>query len=114
MTEQYGEFKAAGAEVIAVVKDAPEAARIYFAERGIPFPCLVDPERRVYDQYEVESKPLSLGQRPALFVIDREGVVRFAYLGRQQWETPPNSEVLGVCRSIPCREGAAACADRLE
>lgn len=102
MTEQYSDFQAAGAEVIALVKDTEERARAYFAEHGIPFPCLVDPEHHVYDQYEVRSKLLSLGQRPALFVIDRQGIVRYAYLGWQQWEIPTNEEVLQQCRSIPC------------
>lgn len=71
-------------------------------EHGIPFPCLVDPEHSVYNQYEVRSKLLSLGQRPALFIIDREGVVRYAYLGWQQWEIPRNETVLEMCRSIKC------------
>ncbi len=103
MTEQYQEFRDAGAEVIALVKDTQEAAHAYFEEHGIPLPCLVNPGHRVYDQYEVMSKLLSLGQRPALFVIDLEGIVRYAYLGSQQWEIPSNKEVLGVCRSIPCK-----------
>ena len=103
MTEQYQEFRDAGVEVIALVKDTQEHGRTYFAEHNIPFPCLVDPEHRVYDQYEVNSKLLSLGQRPALFIVDREGTVRYAYLGRQQWEFPSNTEVLEVCRGIPCK-----------
>ena len=102
MTEQYQEFRTSGAEVIAVVNDTQEQAQAYFAKHGIPFPCLVDQEHRVYDQYAVSSKLLSLGQRPALFIIDREGVVRYAYLGGQQWEIPSNKDVLEVCRGIPC------------
>ena len=98
MTEHYREFRAAGVEVIALVKDTEEQALAYFESHHIPFPCLVDPQGRVYGQYEVHSKLLSLGQRPALFVIDRDGVVRYAYLGWQQWEIPGNAEVLEVCR----------------
>ena len=37
---------------------------------------------------------VSLGQRPGLFVIDKEGVVRYAYLGWQQWEIPSVDETL--------------------
>jgi len=53
-----------------------------------------DPDRQVYRQYDVKSTFISLGQRPGLFVIDREGVVRYAYLGRQQWEIPTVDETL--------------------
>ncbi len=103
MTTQYQQFLDAGAEVIAIVKDTTEKARAYFTDHAIPFPCLVDTDCNVYEQYEVKSKLLSLGQRPALFVIDREGIVRFANLGWQQWEIPSNQEVLDVCSGIPCK-----------
>ena len=76
------------------------AASDYFRNRPIPFPCLVDTRGIVYHAFEVKSKLLSLGQRPALFVIDRDGIVRFAYLGTQQWEIPGNEEVLKIVREI--------------
>jgi peroxiredoxin len=103
LTEQHQEFNRAGVEVIAVLNDSPENARAYFQQHTIPFPCLIDPEHTVYDRYQVESKVLSLGQRPGLFVIDREGTVRYTYIGWQQWEIPNSAGVLELCRSIHCR-----------
>ncbi len=88
--------------VVAVVRDTSEKARAYFSGHAIPFPCLVDTDNSVYKQYEVKSKLLSLGQRPALFIIDREGIVQFANLGWQQWEIPGDKEVLKVCQGIQC------------
>ena len=85
-----------------MVSDTRVAAQTYFREHDIPFHCMVDPDHHVYDKYEVKNKLLSLGQRPALFIVDREGIVRYAYLGWQQWEIPSNMNVLKVCRSIPC------------
>ena len=38
---------------------------------------------------------LSLGQRPAVFVIGRDRVVHFDSVGTQQWQIPPNDVVLG-------------------
>lgn len=89
--------------MLALINDTRDRAEEYCREHDIPFPCLVDTEHRVYDLYQVESKLLSLGQRPGLFVIDREGIVRFAHLGWQQWEIPGNGEVLEVCRGIGCK-----------
>jgi hypothetical protein len=43
---------------------------------------------------------MSLGQRPALFVIDTDGVVRFDSIGGQQWEIPTNKNVLGVLATL--------------
>ncbi|MCH7801007.1 MAG: redoxin domain-containing protein [Chloroflexi bacterium] len=103
MAEQRQEFTRAGVEVIAVLNDSAEHARTYFQQHAIPFPCLIDPEHTVYDRYQVESKVLSLGQRPGLFVIDRGGTVRYSHIGWQQWDIPKNVEVLGLCRSIHCK-----------
>ena len=46
------------------------------------------------------SRLISLGQRPALFVIDAEGVVRFEEVGAQQYNIPPNDKVLEVLESL--------------
>ncbi len=94
MRERYGEFQERGAEVLAIAPDTLERARGYFQRHNIPFPCLPDPDRQVYRLYDVKSAMVSLGQRPGLFVIDAQGVVRYAYLGWQQWEIPSIDETL--------------------
>ena len=104
MTEQYSRFTDAGAEVIAVVHDSATNARAFFERHPIPFPCLLDPDRRVYNRYPVESKAVSLGQRPALFVIDRDGIVRYAHIGWQQWQIPRNDDILQLCHSLSCAD----------
>jgi len=102
LTEHYQRFLDVGAEVLAIVNDSLDAARSYFEEHDIPFPCLADPQHAVYDLYQVESRAVSLGQRPGLLVIDREGRVRYAYIGWQQWEIPRPYHILEVCRALPC------------
>jgi peroxiredoxin len=80
--------------VIAIAPDTQERARSYFGNNQIPFPCLADPERAVFRLYDVKSALVSLGQRPGLFIVDGEGVVRYAYLGWQQWEILSIDETL--------------------
>ena len=94
MRDRYADFQQRNAEVIAVAPDSVENARRYFQANDIPFPMLADRDRRVFRQYDVKSAMVSLGQRPGLFVIDGEGVVRYAYLGFQQWEIPTVDETL--------------------
>ena len=60
----------------------------------------------MFDAYDVVSRLMSLGQRPAVFVVDRDGTVRFDSIGTQQWEIPSNDAVLAavaapltVCRT---------------
>jgi len=94
LRDRYSEFQERGAEVIAIAPDTVENARRYFEQNEIPFPCLPNPDRTVFRQYDVRSAMVSLGQRPGLFVIDKEGLVRYAYLGWQQWEIPSVDETL--------------------
>jgi hypothetical protein len=42
----------------------------------------------------------SLGQRPAVFVVDQTGAVRFDSIGTQQWQIPSNDNVLLVLSSL--------------
>ncbi len=94
MRDSIGEFERRDAQLLAIAPDTLEHAGTYFQRHDIPFPCLADPDRRVFRQYDVKSAMVSLGQRPGLFIVDREGVVRYAYLGWQQWEIPSLEETL--------------------
>ena len=88
--------------MVTVVHDSLEHAQAYLGQHPLPFPCLVDPSGAVYDLYQVESKAISLGQRPGMFIIDKQGVVRLAHIGWQQWEIPANDKVLEVCQGLGC------------
>lgn len=81
-------------EVLAIAPHSIEEARAYITKQDIPFPCLADPDRAVFRMYDVKSSAFSLGQRPGLFIVDKDGVVRFASLGWQQWEIPSVDQTL--------------------
>lgn len=94
MRDRHKDFADRSAEVIAIAPDTVEHAREYFERNELPFICLPDEDRKVFRLYDVKSAMISLGQRPGLFVIDKEGVVHYAYLGWQQWEIPSVDETL--------------------
>ena len=94
MRDRYSEFTERGAEVVAIAPDTVESARSFFERESIIFPCLADPDREVFRMYDVKSAMISLGQRPGLFIVDKDGVVRFAHLGFQQWEIPSVDDTL--------------------
>ena len=70
----------------------------FVRDSDYPFPILADVDHAAFDAYDVVSKLTSLGQRPAVFVVDRTGIVRFDSIGTQQWEIPSNDDVLSVLR----------------
>ncbi len=100
MRRDYRAFQALESEVVTVANDKLEVAQEYFERHRLPFPGLVDEDHQVYDQYDVQSRMLSLGQRPALFIIGKDGVIRFAHWGTQQWQIPSNEDVLAELAKI--------------
>ncbi len=99
MRERYDEIRGKGVEVLALAPGSLEETGAFAAARGIPFPLLADPEHDVYRAYQVESRLLSLGQRPALYAIDRDGIVRYAYVGGSPDDRPVVDRILQEVRA---------------
>ena len=86
--------------MVAIAPDSPSGVARFVHDNSYPFPLLADEDHHVFDAYDVVSTLLSLGQRPALFVIDRDGKVRFDSIGTQQWQIPSIDNVLAVLSSL--------------
>lgn len=100
MRDDYEQFKAHGAEILAISAEPAARSDGYLRSHPLPFPTLIDEDHQVFDAYDAASRLMSLGQRPALFVIDAAGVVRFGDVGAQQWNIPSNEAVLSVLDAL--------------
>jgi peroxiredoxin len=96
LRERYDEIRSNGIEILALAPGSLEQTGAFALARAIPFPLLADPHREIYRTYQVDSRLRSLGQRPALYAIDRAGVVRYAFLGSQQWQLGDIDEALAA------------------
>ena len=94
LRQDIEQFRASGAQVVAVAPDQPEGIAKFTRDNPYPFPILADADHSVFDAYDVVSRMASLGQRPAVFIIDRDQRVSFDSIGTQQWQIPGNSAVL--------------------
>jgi len=100
LRDDIDRFNQAGAQLAAIAPDTTEGVARFVRDGDYPFPLLADVEHAVFDAYDVVSTLMSLGQRPALFVVDRDGTVRFDSIGTQQWQIPSNDNVLSVISSL--------------
>jgi peroxiredoxin len=100
LREDIDRFTGAGAKVVAVAPDTAEGVARFVRDRDFPFPLLADPEHAAFDPYDVVSRMTSLGQRPAVFVIGPDGIVRFDSIGTQQWQIPSNDAVLAAASEL--------------
>ena len=83
-----------------VAPDTADGVARFVRNNDYPFPLLADTDHAVFDKYDVVSTLMSLGQRPALFVVDEHGTVRFDSVGTQQWQIPSNENVLRIVASL--------------
>ena len=94
LRQDYAKFVARGAEVVAIgPEDGPTFAQ-WWQEHEMPFVGLADPDHVVADLYGQKVNPLKLGRMPALFVIDKQGLVRYEHHSTAMWDIPSNDEIL--------------------
>jgi peroxiredoxin Q/BCP len=83
-------------QVVVIVAQSAPAVRRYVEESGLPFNILVDSSRDVLKAYGVWHR-LGLDAwniaRPALFLIDTSGAIRYSFIGDSQEEFPSPDEI---------------------
>jgi peroxiredoxin Q/BCP len=100
LREDFDRFSHAGATILAVAPDTAEGVARFVRDNEYPFALLADDDHAVFDAYDVVNKLMSLGQRPAVFVVDRDGIIRLDAIGTQQWQIASNDEVLALIASL--------------
>jgi peroxiredoxin len=96
LRRDYEKFTSLGAEIIAVGPERDEEFRRFWDNEEMPFIGIADPEHRIADLYGQENRMLALGRMPALFIVDREGSIRFIHRAKAMWDIPKNRDVLQV------------------
>jgi peroxiredoxin Q/BCP len=100
LRQDYDQFTVRGAEILALGPDGPRAFQRYWEQEGMPFPGLADIHSRVAAQYEQEVNLLKFGRMPAMFVIDRQGRIRYSHYGESMQDIPPTQAILDVLDSL--------------
>jgi peroxiredoxin Q/BCP len=97
LAQHSPEYKARGIQVVTVVAQASDVVKRYVEDTGLPFNILIDESRDVLKAYGVWHK-LGLDAwniaRPALFLIDRAGTIRFSFVSDRQDEFPTHDEIM--------------------
>jgi peroxiredoxin len=90
-------------QVVAIVAQSPEAVRRFIEETGLPFDILVDESRAVVKAYGVWH---ALGltawniARPAVFLIDRSGAIRYSFIANRQDQFPSHDEIMDAIERL--------------
>lgn len=89
--------------MVPVLAQRRDAVRRYVEETGVPFNVLVDESREVAKAYGVWQR-FGLDAwniaRPALFLIDRSGAVRYSFVADRQQEYPDHDRILEAIEAM--------------
>ncbi len=116
------ELELAGARVVAISVDSPTNEAKTQAEHGVPFPMLSDPDLRAHQAFKVVHETgteeraalagfgVDLAQHsgrghqsfavPAIFLVDREGVIRFAHVSEDFKIRPSARQLIDVAMAL--------------
>jgi len=100
-----GQFRAAGAELVFVAAEKREGMfkpEEFLRKHPTPFPFLLDEDRKVTRLYGVHHRAgidaINIA-RPATFVVGRDGVIRYIFVGSSQTDRAPVDEVIQAART---------------
>lgn len=125
MREAYPEIAAQGGDVLAVATGSGDQARRLMAG-GLPFPALVDPDKRLYGTLGIERiawdqwfRPStwrryarSIGharqgrlsgdllQAPGIAIFEPSGILRWLHRGRTLADYPALTEIRGALQAV--------------
>lgn len=102
-TRDYSRFQAVDAEIVAISVDGVDTTNKFVEKIGMPFPVLSDPQHQTIELYgvlgkkELRSREIA---KPAIFIIDKQGVIRYRHIGKAMFHRPRNATLLRALREI--------------
>ncbi len=100
LRQDYHEFTKRGAEIIALGPDGPRAYQRFWESEDMPFIGMPDIKSKIAERYYQEVNWLKLGRLPAMFVIDRDGMIRYKHYASSMSDIPENEEIIKVIEQI--------------
>lgn len=82
------------AEILAIGPEGPRQFKKVWDEQQYPFVGFSDYQHTVANLYGQEVNLLKLGRMPAMLIVDKQDIIRFAHFGDNMADIPRNEDVL--------------------
>ena len=100
MREDYDTIRGLDAEVLAVSTDQSWGAERAVEYLDLGFPILFDPEAEVVRGYGVYNLLRDRLATPSTFIIDKNGDIRWKYIGRNYNDRPTNDQIIAQLEAL--------------
>jgi len=101
--ENLAELEARGCTTLTIMAQGPSRMRAALEERDYPFPVLADASRTVVKEYGVyvraNFESINIA-RPANFVLDGKGLIRYMHIANVQTEYASFDEIFSVLNGL--------------
>ena len=94
LQENYQQFKALGAEIVALATAPRQSVRQARDAANAQYPMLADPDHLVAEAYQVYNLLGDGYAAPAVFIIDPSGQITWSYIGEHYTDRPTVSDIL--------------------
>jgi peroxiredoxin len=106
LRDRADQFNSLNAQVLGISVDPPFAQKAWADANNLNFPVLCDFNRQVVNQYDVALPNLAGLQgytvaNRAVFVVDKEGVVRYKWLAPSPVNEPDYEEIQQALTQLP-------------
>lgn len=92
-------FREQKTEIIAVTSDRRHILEETAVRLDLSFPMLADPDLQMTILYGV-LHPIQFLPRPAVFIIDQTGTIRYRYIGRGVHDRPPAEALVDILKHL--------------
>lgn len=105
LRDTMSRFNSMNAQVVGISVDGPFANKAFATHNNLQFPLLCDYKREVVKQYGVELNNFGgldgyVAAQRSVFVLDKEGTVRYAWIAENPGIEPNYEEVSKAVASI--------------
>jgi peroxiredoxin len=101
LAEDYEKIKEAGADLIAISADDQNYAWSMGQTTGAKFQMLSDSDHSVIESYGVLNAKEHGGiAHPSVFIVDKEGRIRYMYVGKNPTDRPPDENIVEQVKKV--------------
>lgn len=96
-----GEFERLGARIVAISTDNPQMAARTKAELRLGFTLIPDHRHELLELYDHRERYSQLAvHNPAVYIVDRNGIVRWRYFGQDAGDRPDAATIWRALRAV--------------
>ena len=99
LRRDYDDFLKRNTDIVALGPEDQASFDDFWRSHNMPFTGLADPEHKVENLYSQHIAFLT-GRMPSIYIIDRDGRIRYIHHGESMSDISPNAEILGLLDMI--------------